>query len=68
MIATDPCNTISKAYQIDSLTPEDARLLFMSWVLSLEDDNVPEHARKLLNIYAKTHPDHPMTDLLEKAL
>lgn len=61
----DPKRLIYESYRIEGITPAECRSIFLDWALSLplEHDSTQALPR-LLALYEKTAPDHPMTQVL----
>jgi len=58
----DPRALIYESYQIDNIKPEECRSIFFDWAMgSNEGAGTVDHIGQLVEIYAKTYPDHPMT-------
>lgn len=63
----DPRGLIREAYRME-LAPEEARAIFLDWVLGLPEGNgLAEIERELLR-YGADAPDHPMTLVLREGL
>lgn len=64
--ALDPKALIREAYAIGGIGPAECRTIFVDWALSVAD---PEAALpQLLDRYAASAPDHPMTAILREGL
>lgn len=64
----DPKGLIFEAYQIEGITREECRSIFLDWALSLGEGQVPHDViAALLHRYGDaTH--HPMTETLREGL
>lgn len=65
----DPRGLIRESYRIVGITIEECRSIFLDWTISvpLGEDSTAQ-VRRLIEIYAKDDPDHPMTQVLRQAL
>lgn len=65
----DPKGLVREAYRIEGITAGECRSIFLDWALS-----VPMGAdsaaliQMLLDQYAGSQPDHPMTQVLREGL
>lgn len=66
-VPNDPRGLIFEAYRME-IGPEDCRAIFFDWALGLDGAVRPEDIRMLLDRYAASHPEHPMTAILHDAL
>lgn len=64
----DPKNILAKAYQMPTITDEECRTVFLSWIMSVDDQDVPQKIELLYKTYAPLHPDHTLTNLLKDGL
>ncbi|WP_137112313.1 hypothetical protein [Rhodobacter sp. SY28-1] len=65
----DPKGLVRESYRIDGITAGECRSIFMDWALSIPvGRSVPDAARVLIDTYARTAPDHPMSTVLHEAL
>ena len=65
----DPKNLIFDSYQIEGITAEECRSIFMDWALSLPmDADANAKLTVLIDRYAAKAPDHPMTGILKEGL
>jgi hypothetical protein len=64
----DPKGLIFEAFRMDIGKPE-CRSIFLDWALSLpvEQETGPALMR-LSEAYGRSHPDHPMTEVLNEGL
>lgn len=67
MTRCDPKGLIREAYAMEGLGEAECRSIFIDWALSVEASDRATVLR-LLEAYAGTHPDHPMTRTLQAAL
>lgn len=66
---TDPKGLILEAYRIEGITKAECRTIFLDWALSLPlEQDTGASIRTLLEQYAKTAPDHPMSAVLSEGL
>lgn len=64
----DPKNLIREGYRIDGIDQPQCRALFIDWALSLKPDQEAQPAlARLLEEYAGSNPDHPLTEVLRAA-
>ena len=62
----DPKGVIAESFQIENLSPEDARSIFLGWVLDLPDgSDVAKLCVALLNAHALQDQNHPMMRVLQ---
>lgn len=66
-LAIDPRGLIFEAYRME-VGPRECRTIFLDWALGRPDDDVGDEIRTLLDRYAGSAPDHPMTDVLREGL
>lgn len=65
----DPKGLIRESYLIDGISGAECRSILIDWALSLSATlNAPEALVILLDRYAASAPDHPMTALLREGL
>lgn len=67
-MTTDPKNLIADSYEIDGITPEECRSVFLDWALSVPMD--ADH-KSLITALIDKHggdADHPMTLVLKEGL
>jgi hypothetical protein len=65
----DPKGLVRESYNIDGITGEECRSIFIDWALSLPAVvDTPDCLRSLLAHYGLPNPDHPMTKVLTEAL
>ncbi len=65
----DPKRLIAESYRIDGITPPECRSIFFDWALSTDCARGARAALPaLLDLYAPTYPDHPMTEVLREGL
>jgi hypothetical protein len=64
----DPRGLIHEAYRIEGIGPEDCRTIFFDWAVGLPEGATPAHLRRLIAHYGPSHPDHPMTAVLNEGL
>jgi hypothetical protein len=66
---TDPKGLIFESYQIEGITGEECRSIFLDWALSLPvDADTPEALSALLAQYEPGHPGHPMNQVMRDGL
>ncbi|MDR0808146.1 MAG: hypothetical protein LBE86_03305 [Gemmobacter sp.] len=64
----DPKGLVRESYNIEGITAEECRSIFMDWALSLPTGQAPQAAASLLHGYYATRQDgHPMNVLLAEA-
>ena len=61
----DPRGLIREAYAIEGLTEAEARAIFFDWALGLAGVEPTEAIGRLHARYLESHPEHPMTAVLE---
>ena len=67
--AADPKGLIRESYRIDGITPGECRSVFMDWALSLPVGATFKDALTfLIEVYAASEPDHPMSAVLNEGL
>jgi len=67
--ALDPKGLIYEAYRIDGIDAAQCRTIFLDWALSLPvDRDQRADLKDLLDQYAETAPDHPMTTVMRDGL
>jgi hypothetical protein len=67
--AFDPKGLILESYQIDHISIEECRSIFMDWALSLPlDADIPANIGVLLDRHASGRAGHPMTLVLTEGL
>ena len=67
--STDPKALIAESYRIEGITEPECRSIFLDWALSV--DAAGGHValiEALLARHCGTHPDHPMTAVLQEGL
>ena len=65
----DPKGLIYDSYQIDGITPEQCRSIFLDWALSLPDGvETLSTLKELLDEYAHQYPGHPMNTVMQDGL
>ena len=65
----DPKGLIYDSYQIEGITPEQCRSIFLDWALSLPDGaETSSTLQELLSEYADQYPDHPMNTVMQDGL
>lgn len=65
----DKTGLMREAYRIVAITDAECRSIFVDWALKLPDGITPQAAiSQLLQAYAETSPDHPMTAVLRAGL
>jgi len=65
----DPKGLVRESYNIEGITSEDCRSIFLDWALSLtQGQDVAAAADYLLGHYGPINPDHPMNEVLGAAL
>lgn len=65
-LACDPRGMISEAYRIDGISEPECRAIFFDWALGVpEGEDSVAHIRALYRYYLKSHPNHPMTNILK---
>ncbi|AZQ67877.1 hypothetical protein EF888_12465 [Silicimonas algicola] len=64
----DPRGLIRESYNIEGITPEECRSIFLDWAISAPDGAVAPTIRTLLERHGGTAPGHPMTAILTDAL
>lgn len=61
----DPKGLIRESYNIENITPEECRSIFVDWALSLPDLADEQSAlQALIEHYALKEPAHPMSLVL----
>lgn len=65
----DPKGLIFESYQIEGITPEQCRSIFLDWALSLPDEvETSGTLKELLDEYSSQYPDHPMNTVIKDGL
>ncbi len=64
----DPRGVIFQSYQIENLTIEEARSIFLEWVLTDLKMDQNEGCTQLWDLYGKMHPQHPMSTLISEGM
>ncbi|THD74812.1 hypothetical protein E7681_07580 [Thalassobius vesicularis] len=65
----DPKGLIRESYLIEGITPGECRSVFLDWALSLPAGTDSQKALAELHpLYAASHPDHPMTQVMADGL
>lgn len=68
MTQADPKNLVKEAYNIEGITDDECRSIFVDWALSVPlDSDHKELLSDLLNTYGH-HADHPMTLVMKEGL
>ncbi|MDA7429053.1 hypothetical protein PGB28_11345 [Primorskyibacter aestuariivivens] len=65
--ALDPRGLILESYRIEGITEGECRSIFLDWALSFEGE-MRSGIVAMLERYGGTHPDHPMTKVLQEGL
>ncbi|MDT8343852.1 MAG: hypothetical protein RQ752_05425 [Thermohalobaculum sp.] len=65
--ALDPRGLILEAFRIEGIVIEEARAIFLDWVLGLAPGEDPARAAEALIAYHAAPEGHPMTALLREA-
>ena len=69
MTEADPKGLVRESYAIEGISAGECRSIFLDWALSLADgQSVPDAVRMLLDHYATSRPDHPMSVVLRDGL
>ncbi len=63
----DPRGLILEAYRM-TLTPADARAIFLDWALGRPEGDATAEIASLLERYGAAAPEHPMTAVLRAGL
>ncbi|WP_296477986.1 hypothetical protein [Roseinatronobacter sp.] len=67
--ANDPKGLIRESYRIDGISDGECRSILIDWALSLPAELDQHQAMQdLMEQYAPSAPDHPMTALLQEGL
>lgn len=65
----DPKGLIFEAYRIEGIDAAQCRTIFLDWALSLPvDRDQRADLQVLVDRYAETAPDHPMTTVMRDGL
>ncbi len=64
----DPRGVIAESYVIEGLTDAQARSIFMDWAMMDAGEEPMAMMEVLLARFENSHPDHPMTRLLQEGL
>ena len=68
-IDIDARGVIHEAYRIDGITEKDCRTIFLDWAMFAPDaPPMAEQLKRLLAVYGKDNPDHPMTRVIRQGL
>ncbi len=63
----DPRGLIRDSYEIEGISPAEARAIFLDWALGVpRDEDMQAALAALLARYGPRYPDHPMTALLRE--
>ena len=67
--ANDPKGLIRESYRIEGISDGECRSILIDWALSLPAE-IDQHQamQDLIDQYAASSPDHPMTALLQEGL
>ena len=64
-IHSDEKGLIFEAYNIENIDSSSCRVIFLDWLISLDQSINPSQAiTELLKVYSSRFPNHPMTKLL----
>lgn len=65
----DPKGLIFEAFEIEGITKEECRTIFLDWALSLPMDQDTHRALKALLVqYGEMKEDHPMREVMSEGL
>tara|TARA_Y100001960_G_C14203736_1_gene600869 strand:+ start:86 stop:355 length:270 start_codon:yes stop_codon:yes gene_type:complete len=65
----DPKALIREAYNIDGISLEECRTIFLDWAISLSlDHDTKKVLKNLLEQYGTKYPSHPMTKTIREGL
>ena len=65
----DARGMIHEAYCIDGITEQDCRTIFLDWAMFAPDaPPMAEQLERLMQVYGKDNPDHPMTKVIRQGL
>ena len=64
----DPRGVIASSYEIENLSQEEARSIFLDWAIVDMPANPAEVIALLYKHWNAIHPDHPMTKVLEEGV
>lgn len=65
----DPKGLIREAFLIEGISEAECRSIFLDWALSLPEGAESQQALSELHpFYEKSHPDHPMTQVMAQGL
>lgn len=65
----DPQGQIARAFEVEGITPETCRALFLEWVLSHRDHAVGrDEIARLLALHGPQNPHHPMIAVLREGM
>lgn len=65
----DPKGLIFESYQIENITTEECRSIFLDWALSMPiERETGQVLRSLIAQYGGDFPDHPMTQVMSEGL
>jgi len=65
----DPRGLIRESYRIEGITSPECRSIFLDWVISdAKPADIPAQITGLLELYADTPADHPMSLVLKEGL
>ena len=68
-IYCDEKGLIFEAYNIENIDSSSCRVIFLEWLISLDQSiNHGEAISELFKAYSSRFPDHPMTELLMEGL
>ena len=63
----DPRGVIADAYRIEGISAPECRSIFLDWALEPREAGELRKAAQTLAAHYSTHPDHPMTAILQEA-
>lgn len=65
----DPKGLIRESYRIEGIGAPECRSIFLDWAIGVPVGvDSRDHVRLILDRYAASNPDHPMTAVLKEAL
>lgn len=65
----DARGVIHEAYRIEGITEQDCRTIFLDWAMFAPDTPpMADQLDRLLQVYGKDNPDHPMTAVIRQGL
>ncbi len=65
--AHDPRGLIGSSFEIEGITIEDCRTIFLDWAMSVSTTELAETAAVLAQAHRERYPDHPMLMVLDEA-